>query len=248
MTVDDSPICRWRYTIENRSPLEVVRFDSPVIANAAIGDCADDECVIPRTGGWRIKNPAADRRWTTTYLGGGSMSWLDLCDTQGGLYLVMMDKRLTSTEMGCEPSEGQRGADLFMRTHTIVKPGESKTRDYALGVHAGDWHWAADRYRDWAYSWMEHPDPPAWIKDCDGWVHGTGKMEFGGMEGLMKQAQAEGISVAEALERSAASIPVGRIGQPAELAAMIAFLASEGAAYITGTTVQVDGGMVVGLL
>jgi 3-oxoacyl-[acyl-carrier protein] reductase len=40
----------------------------------------------------------------------------------------------------------------------------------------------------------------------------------------------------------AKNIPLGRIGKPEELAALVAFLASEQAAYISGTTIQVDGG------
>jgi 3-oxoacyl-[acyl-carrier protein] reductase len=43
------------------------------------------------------------------------------------------------------------------------------------------------------------------------------------------------------------SIPAGRLGRPEELAALIAFLASERAAYITGTTIQVDGGLLQSL-
>jgi NAD(P)-dependent dehydrogenase (short-subunit alcohol dehydrogenase family) len=39
-----------------------------------------------------------------------------------------------------------------------------------------------------------------------------------------------------------AGIPLGRVGQPAEIAATIAFLLSDGAAYINGATIQVDGG------
>ena len=38
------------------------------------------------------------------------------------------------------------------------------------------------------------------------------------------------------------SVPLGRLGTPEEVAAVIAFLASPGAGYITGTTVVVDGG------
>jgi NAD(P)-dependent dehydrogenase (short-subunit alcohol dehydrogenase family) len=40
----------------------------------------------------------------------------------------------------------------------------------------------------------------------------------------------------------AAGIPLGRVGQPAEIAATIAFLLSDGGGYLNGATIQVDGG------
>ena len=62
------------------------------------------------------------------------------------------------------------------------------------------------------------------------------------------QAAARGTSRREVLESIAADIPAGRIGQPDEFANAVAFLASEAASYITGHTMQVDGGLVQGLL
>ena len=46
----------------------------------------------------------------------------------------------------------------------------------------------------------------------------------------------------EAVEGWERSVPLGRLGRPEEVASLIAFLASDGGTYITGTTIVVDGG------
>jgi glucose 1-dehydrogenase len=48
----------------------------------------------------------------------------------------------------------------------------------------------------------------------------------------------------EKVRQLEALIPLGRIGKPEEVAAVVAFLASDDASYVTGSTYYVDGGMI----
>ncbi|HJW71925.1 MAG TPA: SDR family oxidoreductase [Geothrix sp.] len=60
------------------------------------------------------------------------------------------------------------------------------------------------------------------------------------------RSQADGISMTEHFARTATSIPAGRIGNPEEIGAVIAFLCSKPASYLTGQSLLVDGGLVQG--
>ena len=44
-------------------------------------------------------------------------------------------------------------------------------------------------------------------------------------------------------EQLVRQVPMGRIGQPEEVASMVVYLASDAASFVTGTTIRVDGGM-----
>jgi 3-oxoacyl-[acyl-carrier protein] reductase len=67
-------------------------------------------------------------------------------------------------------------------------------------------------------------------------------------EMLALQSARSGKSVEEIVRLREAAIPLGRFGEPEDLGNMIAFLASERARYVTGVTVQVDGGLVRSLM
>jgi 3-oxoacyl-[acyl-carrier protein] reductase len=67
-------------------------------------------------------------------------------------------------------------------------------------------------------------------------------------EMLAHQSARSGKSVEEIRRLREAAIPLGRYGDPEDLGNMIAFLASERARYVTGVTVQVDGGMARSLM
>jgi 3-oxoacyl-[acyl-carrier protein] reductase len=76
---------------------------------------------------------------------------------------------------------------------------------------------------------------------CPGWTT-TGRVT-----GLMDaKAKANQTSAEEELQAIASKIPMGRLGTPEEFADLVLFLGSERASYITGTSIQIDGGSTAG--
>ena len=64
----------------------------------------------------------------------------------------------------------------------------------------------------------------------------------------IKETFPKGMDTEQALKEKTRAIPAGRIGKTEELGALVAFLASEQAAYISGTTIQIDGGANRGIM
>jgi 3-oxoacyl-[acyl-carrier protein] reductase len=61
------------------------------------------------------------------------------------------------------------------------------------------------------------------------------------------KAKREGRSVEDVSAESTGGIPAGRYGKPEEYGDVVAFLSSERAAYITGSVIRVDGGLIAGI-
>ena len=107
-----------------------------------------------------------------------------------------------------------------------------------------------------AYGWDEHVHYSAAKSGVVGLVRGlavelarSGIRVNGIAPGYIRTAQllSEQHSLGPAgAEAAGAFIPMGRIGEPDEIADVIVFLASHGARYMTGQTVVVDGGLLVG--
>mgnify|MGYP000004567429 CR=1 FL=1 len=60
-------------------------------------------------------------------------------------------------------------------------------------------------------------------------------------EGLAADARMQGITSDEAMQRSVARIPLGRMAEPEEIARVVLFLASDAASYVTGICMTMDG-------
>jgi 3-oxoacyl-[acyl-carrier protein] reductase len=78
---------------------------------------------------------------------------------------------------------------------------------------------------------------------CPGWILTDRLVDM-----AKKTADKKGKTYDKILAELTATIPIKRFGTPEEVANLAIFLTSERAAYITGTTIQVDGGLIKGLL
>jgi hypothetical protein len=184
---------------------DVVGVGFPQLKGVCIGDSSEDDILVrPNRFGEKIKNPVekcGTYHRTLLYGGFASMMWMDIYDEKAGLYIASYDKELILTALESIPDCSRGVMNLGMRKYAYVPAGSSwRSSPFVIGVHEGDWHWAADKYRGWAESWMVKPNIPEKLKWSDGWygVHfkagGEIKFKFKDIEDFFRDAQYLGLN------------------------------------------------------
>jgi len=214
---EGSPLSEWKVRVENRAAadpaarLRVYRVAFPVLDRLCIGDDpAANWLARPYAQGELIPSAATysfrSRRRplnVLTYPGWASMSWMDLYAPHpgtdfgaSGLYFASYDPTFRQIDLEAIPDADRKSLTLDVRTYAYLEPGQSwESQRFVVGVHTGDWHWGADRYRSDSAEWLRRQDIPEWINNCDGWFgSGSPNYRFSDLPEMLKQARWLGLN------------------------------------------------------
>ena len=210
VSLDDSSMSSWTLEVRNDSAVAIVEEVFPILS-VCLADPSDDVLIMPHElGGERIVCPASSiRSKACVYPGDACMQWMDLHDaTSGGFYLASYDKSTLRTGLEAE-SEAATSLRLQLRKYAYVDRGRTWTCAPAVvGIHQGDWHWAADRYREWARTWMHKPQTPAWVNTSDGWlINGITTPFATALPGAMRRALESGLIHVESWGQMMPGVP-----------------------------------------
>jgi len=189
----DSHITKWKIKVQNapaKHPIDDLRLFKvafPVLEGLALrGDHRDDFLARPFLQGQLIPDPvnysferphhrtSRVHNNSMSYVGFATMPWQCLYDEGGGLYLASYDPTFEQIDMESFPDREQGTLTMNVRTFAYRVPGQSwDSQMFVVGIHDGDWHWAADTYRVASKAWLHTGSRPEWVKYSDGWL-GTG--------------------------------------------------------------------------
>lgn len=175
---DHEAVVSLRLRVENPRPLRpseavrVPRVTFPHLSGLRIGTNAEDNYLATGRihGEWQ-RHPAATLppERVLQYPGSACVPWQDLHNATGGLYLGPLTDGACQLEILSGARDGW--VELGDRWWALLEPGETwESPVVELGLHPGAWHWAADRFREWA---LQHTPPrtqPDWLAECDGWI------------------------------------------------------------------------------
>jgi hypothetical protein len=161
---------RWRLALENRDLGTVREAHFPLVS----GLNELDSLIMPNESGQKVRDPVSRLSDDIPvigleYPGRGSMQWFEYDSPGAGLYMASYDETLDYTRMCFGRAGGGPQASMWIVKYPFAPSGASWTSpDLALGIHAGDWHWGADRYRTWLESWTREPEVPLAVREMIG--------------------------------------------------------------------------------
>jgi len=191
-------VSRWRVNVNNTADgkpndhLRVYRVVFPILPDLCIGGKPAENFLartyiqgelIPNPSTYSFVRPGRPGAYINvlTYPGWASMPWMDLYQAPkagrgaAGLYFASYDPTFNQTDLQTTADAKRGTITMSMRTFAYLEPEEKwQSQTFLVGAHAGDWHWAADRYRTDSAKWLIKRDVPDWIRDCDGWFGSGG--------------------------------------------------------------------------
>ena len=176
----DDPVSRWEIAVDNKLPRRprdaaiVHRVTFPLLGGVKAADAdAEQVMALPDCAGRLVREPGKNLAepvqleipgWT-------SMSWMDLSGPTGGVYVAGHDVRPAVQTILEAKGEAGGKVGLSITRWSVLWPGHSwKPQACSVGLHDSDWHWSADRYREWFYATVTPRATPAWVLAEDGWI------------------------------------------------------------------------------
>ncbi|MEM2931047.1 MAG: DUF6259 domain-containing protein [Thermoproteota archaeon] len=158
----------WRIFINNNDDGTVREVNFPFIS----GLKRFNWLIMPNHGGERLSEPVSKLSDETPvvhleYPARASMQWFDYCSPTAGIYMASYDKNLEYTEFYFgRVGNDKNNVGMWVVKYPFLASGESwESPEYRVGIHSGDWHWGADRYREWLEEWVPKPEVSKWVAE-----------------------------------------------------------------------------------
>jgi len=168
--------------LKNSMECDIIAVAFPQLHQASAGaDGTDDVLCFPSMSGRLIPRPGRAGTVTNQHPIRTTIGFCDLHDERGGLTLAPLDCPMVLTDFRSAADPGGQSTTLSLTRRDRVRASGQAQFAAGVGLHEGDWHVAADWYREWFARNVGRPQIPAWVHDSDGWVTSANVEEMAGL-------------------------------------------------------------------